>query len=257
MIIDALVSALEPLSYVHALWEGGAAAFNRIDEWSDIDVYMVVDDERVDDGFSAVEKALASLSPIKEKYETGKLPWPDVHQAFYRLEAAGDYLLIDLAVLTLSSPEKFLDPKIHGNNVFHFNKAGKVQCSTMDPGEFAKKLSKRLKRLRARFGMFNIFVQKEINRGNSLQAIDLYHGITLASLLEVTRIRHNPFHHNFRTHYANHELPTDVIRKLERLYFVKDLADLQGKYEEASTRFMELMKCLQQEERGKTVEGDL
>jgi len=32
--------------------------------------------------------------------------------------------------------------------------------------------------------MFNNFVQKEINRGNSLEALDLYRGLTLATLLE-------------------------------------------------------------------------
>jgi len=68
-VIRVLIAALEPLDYVHALWEGGAVAFNRLDEWSDIDLYLVVDDEKVEEVFSAVEEALASLSPIKQKYE--------------------------------------------------------------------------------------------------------------------------------------------------------------------------------------------
>ena len=67
-IVQTLVSVLEPLEYVHAFWEGGAAAFNRIDEWSDIDLYVVVDDDRVDAAFGVVEKTLKSLSPIKQKY---------------------------------------------------------------------------------------------------------------------------------------------------------------------------------------------
>jgi hypothetical protein len=32
--------------------------------------------------------------------------------------------------------------------------------------------------------MFNNFAQKEINRDNSLKALDLYRGLTLATLLE-------------------------------------------------------------------------
>ncbi|MBF8284247.1 MAG: Nucleotidyltransferase protein, partial [Anaerolineales bacterium] len=38
-ILTALRAALEPLPYVHAIWEGGAAAFGRVDEWSDCDFH--------------------------------------------------------------------------------------------------------------------------------------------------------------------------------------------------------------------------
>lgn len=120
-IIHTLVEALEPIDYLYAFWEGGAAAFNRIDEWSDIDIYLVVDDGKVDETFLAVENALRSLSPIKQKYEVTQTSWPGVSQAFYKLEGASEYLIIDLAVLTLSAPDKFLEPKIHGDAVFYFN----------------------------------------------------------------------------------------------------------------------------------------
>ena len=46
-ILAALVRTFEPLPFVYAMWEGGAAAFNRTDEWSDIDVQFDVDDARV------------------------------------------------------------------------------------------------------------------------------------------------------------------------------------------------------------------
>jgi len=57
-IVRLLTEALRPLPYVHAFWEAGAAAFNRVDEWSDIDLYIVVDDaEAVSETFLVVEKA--------------------------------------------------------------------------------------------------------------------------------------------------------------------------------------------------------
>jgi hypothetical protein len=73
IIIRALTDALKPLDYIHAFWEGGAIAFNRVDEWSDIDVYLVVDDDNVDQAFLDVERALRSLSPIKQKYDVPSL----------------------------------------------------------------------------------------------------------------------------------------------------------------------------------------
>lgn len=246
-IVQALVSALKPLDYIHAFWEGGAAAFNRIDAWSDVDLYLVVDDEKADETFVAVERALRSLAPIKQKYGVLQLPWPGVSQAFYRLEGAGEYLVIDLAVIKLSSPDKFLEPEIHGSVVFLFNKSDGVKPSQLDKGAMIKRLKERVEKLKARFDMFNSFVQKEINRGNSLEAVDLYSVVTLATVVEALRIRFNAVHHDFKMRYIHYELPSAAVEKLERLYFVEDDEDLQRKYREATEWFHEIISEIDQE----------
>lgn len=87
--------------------------------------------------------------------------------------------------------------------------------------------------------MFNCFVQKEIDRGNRIEALDLYHNLTLRLLVEALRIKHNPIHHEFRTRYIHRELPPQTIKRLARLYFVKDEKDLKGKYDEGSSWFQE------------------
>ncbi len=137
-IIRTLIKEFEPLDYVHAFYEGGAAAFDRIDDWSDIDLYVVVDDEKVEETFLRAEKALESLSKIEQKLRTPQLPWPGVFQTFYKLEKASEFLLVDLAVLKLSSLEKFLEPHIHGHVVFFFNKNNIVK-----PGLLMRKRSSR------------------------------------------------------------------------------------------------------------------
>lgn len=247
-IIHALVEALEPMDYVHAFWEGGAAAFNRIDEWSDIDVYLVVDDGKINETFLAVERALRSLSPVKQKYGVTQTSWPGVYQAFYKLEGANEYLIIDLAILTLSAPDKFLEPEMHGEAVFYFNKSEAIRPTSLDKSALLKKLRKRLKRLKAKFSMFNNFVQKEINRGNYLEAIELYRVLTLASLVEILRIKNNPVHHDFKTQYVHHELPLKTIEKLKSLYFVADEKDLQGKYHKATKWFNEATSEISQKD---------
>ena len=240
-VIRILVVNLEPLSYVHAMYEGGAIAFNRIDQWSDIDLYLVVDDNMVEKVFGEVEKALNQLSPIKQKFEVKQLPWPGVAQAFYRLEDTSEYLLIDLAVIKLSGTEKFLEPEIHGKAVFHFNKADVVKVPKLNRDLLNKTLNERLERLKERFNIFNVFVQKEINRGNCIEAFGLYHSLTLGSVVDALRIKYSPFHHDFKTRYLRYELPKEIVDKLDRLYFVKDGRDLQEKYLEASQWFRELV----------------
>lgn len=247
-IIQTLTKALKPLDYIHAFWEGGAAAFHRIDEWSDIDLYLVVDDKKIHETFLTFEKALKTLSPIKQKYEILHPPQSGIFQAFYRLQNTNEYLVIDLAVLTLSSPDKFLEPEIHGDAVFYFNKSGKVKPPPLDKDALGKKLQERLKRLQAKFDMFNNFVQKEINRGNHLEAIDLYYAVTLTTLVEALRIRHHPIHHNFKMRYIHYELPPKTIEKLKHLYFVKNEKELQEKYHKAVKWFQETMSQINQKE---------
>jgi len=221
------------LDYVRAFWEGGAVAFGRVDEWSDVDAYLLVDNSGVSDAFVAVEEALRSLSSIKQKYEVRQSPWPGVSQAFYKLENASEYLVLDLAILTLESPEKFLGPEIHGNNRFYFNKANAAKPTPFDRQEFLEKLQERTKLLKARFDMFHNFVQKEINRENSLEALDYYRSIVLGSLVEALRIRHKPVHYDFKMRYIHYELPAQVIEKLKHLSFVRNMSDLRDKNHEA------------------------
>ena len=248
IIIQTLVNALKPLDYVHAFYEGGAAAFNRVDEWSDIDLYLIVNNEKVNEAFLAAEKALRSLSPIKQKLDVPQTGWPGVFQAFYRLEDASEYLLIDFCVLSLGSSETFLEPEIHGNVVFYFNKSGKIKPPQLDKAALSKRVQERLKRLQARFAMFNNFVQKEISRGHYIEAIDLYHGLTLATLVEALRIKHNPMHYNFRMEYLHYELPSETLKELEHLYFVKSAEDLQEKYCEATKWFHKTIEEIDQKD---------
>lgn len=240
-ITRTLSDALKPLKYVHAFYEGGAVAFNRVDRWSDIDLYIVVDDDKANDAFLVVEKTLTLLSPLQQKYDVPETGFPGISQAFYKLENASEYLIIDLAIVKLSCPDKLLEPRIHGNNVFYFNKSNKIKPQTFDRTAFAKRVHARLDRLQARFAMFNNFVQKEINRGNSLEAIDLYHNLTLATLVEALRIKHNPFHYDFKMRYVHYELPPETVEKLDHLYFVRNMKDLQEKYLQANEWFKRLM----------------
>ena len=240
-ILRALVNTLKPLDYVHAFYEGGAAAFNRVDEWSDVDIYIVVDDDRVEDTFRAFEQTLLTLSPIRQKYRLPQPPYPGVYQAFYRLKDTSEFLLLDLAILQASSPDKFLDPEIHGNVVFYFDKLNKAGCNPLDKSALTTRISERIPRLKARFDMFNSFVQKEINRGNFLEALDLYHVMTLGSLVEALRIVHNPVHYDFRMRYVHYELPRKTVQRLERLSFVRDGRDLQRKYREATRLFHQVV----------------
>ena len=240
-IIRALRERLEPLDFVLAMWEGGAAAFGRVDEWSDIDLQVAAQDERVGEVLPIVEATLLSLSPIDIRYEIPRPTWHGHAQTFYRLGNASKYLLIDFVVLKQSSPLKFLEPEIHGTVVVHFDKANIVRADPLDRAALNAKLKERLVALRMTFDLFQILTLKELERRNDIEALSFYQGYTLRPLVEALRIRFAPTRYNFHTRYVQYDLPADVVQKLQALFYVKDAADLRAKREEAERWFYQTL----------------
>ena len=139
-ILAALRAALEPLDYVHAMWEGGAASFGRVDQWSDIDLQVDTDDEHAPEIFAIVERALEELTTIEVKVEIPQPAWHGHHQAFYRLRDAGPFLQLDIVAVVHSNPNKFLETAIHGTPVVHFDKSGVTAPVKIDVEETLAKL---------------------------------------------------------------------------------------------------------------------
>ncbi|HDS09566.1 MAG TPA: hypothetical protein ENN73_05000 [Firmicutes bacterium] len=247
-IHKSLKKALEPVDWIYALWEAGAAAFDRVDQWSDIDIYVVCDDDKVNDVFEIAEKKLNEDFGIDLKY-TVPLPKENFYQQhFYLLEGFSAFELIDLAVFKKGCPEKFLEPEIHGNAKFIFNKNDLVKIPELDGVELNKTLHERVKEIAVRTEMFKAMVNKEIYRGNFIEAFDYYKMFTLSGLVDLLRIKYTPFHHNFRTRYIHYELPPEIVSRLASFYYLQDLDDLDARNKEALMWIEDLIEELKKEE---------
>jgi len=239
-IVDVLRATLEPLPFVEALAEGGAAAWGRIDAWSDIDLNVFIEEGKFDETFHAVEDALRAVSPINHTFVAH---WPSeagMQQKYYRLERASPFLQVDLAVLSRSATERYLEPEIHGENVVYFDKTGVTKVPPLDRVEFDRKLRERLASLKDQTEMFHVFVEKEMNRGNWIEAWANYRAYVVGPLTEVLRMKYGPLHHAFRTRYVHYELPREVVERLEGLLYVRDADELRKKYAEGLRWFREV-----------------
>jgi hypothetical protein len=243
-ILTGLRAALEPLGFVQALWEGGAAAFGRVDEWSDIDLQAAVDDDRVGEVFPLVEQALAQLGPIDLVYRIPEPAWHGHSQRFYRLANASPYRMIDFVVMKASVPEKFLQPEAHGNAVVHFDKTHCLTTPPLNPAAELARLQSRVEQLRIVFPLFQILTLKELHRGNTLEAIAFYHSATLRPLVELLRIQHAPARNGFYLRYAHYDLPPAVVARLHPLFYVADPAALAARRAEAEQWFNALLAAL-------------
>ena len=92
-VIDSVIDAVKGEGWGLAAWEMGAMSWGRFDEWSDIDLIVVVKDEHVEDAFTLVEKVLESLGGIEERFRIPEPAWHGHSQCFYKIKGASPYLL--------------------------------------------------------------------------------------------------------------------------------------------------------------------
>jgi hypothetical protein len=247
-LIATVRAALEPQPWAHCLWEGGSTAFARNDQWSDVDLQCEVDDDRVADTFAAVEAALAAVAETSLCFKVPEPAWHGHSQRFYRFANAEPWLMLDLCVMKRGAAHKFNEPDIHGANPVLFDRSGLFAQHVVrtDRAALEARLRDRLEMLRARFAMFQILVEKETWRGQAIDALHFYNGLTLAPLVELLRIKHDPLRHNWGNRYLHRTLPPTDATRLQRLMFVASPAEISAKRSEAEEWFTALVNELTQ-----------
>jgi len=249
-ILSALEKSLKPIDEVYALWEPVAAAFNRLDQYSDIDLMVDVQDDFVAKAWEVIESTLQGLSPIELRYELPQPTWHGHSQVFYRLKNASPFLFVDALIMQHSAPYKFLEVEQHGTARVIFDKLDITQPPVFDPQQLQIKLDKQIQQMKVTFDLFQVETTKELNRSNNIEAISFYYASTIRPLVELLRIRYMdvPARHKFYTRYIQYDLPIAVVEKLGRLFFVSDAADLTVKHHQAGEWFHQVMQELEQGE---------
>jgi predicted nucleotidyltransferase len=246
-IIDALAAALKPLDYVLAFWEAGSASFQRADQWSDIDLYVVSDDDQVESTLRILESAGARLAEFDLQFRIPEPAWHGHSQVFWRLKNTSPFLFLDIVVMKSSSPDKFLQYAIHGKPIVYFDKAGIVKDDPVNAADLINKIRRRLDTLKITFPLFQVLVLKELNRGHDIEALGFYLAATLRPLVEVLNIKYRPLHYGFHTTYAPYELPDAVVGKLRNLCFIRDKEHLKQCRDEAEKWFWETLNGIDPE----------
>jgi hypothetical protein len=238
-ISDAVTQALRPLPTVFAGWEGGSAAFGKVDAYSDIDLdYIVADHASFDDLYALAERAIETVSPITGSYTPLK-------GRYYKLKDGGDFLLIDLIFHLAGAPDHDLDIERHGEKVPLFDKGNWLRRKPLDEGALAVQLNRRYRELQTWFPMSQVFVRKAILRGKHFEAVGAFWAYTLRPLADLLRMRYCPARWDFGVRYLDRDLPPAVYDQVRELAFVRDLEDLEVKLAKAITWGTALLRELE------------
>jgi hypothetical protein len=242
-LVGVLQRALQGIDAVDAAWEGGSAAFDGDDGLSDVDAVVVVADDAVESTFARVEAALQALSPVTLRHDVpGTVGFA---QKFYRLRDAGEFLVVDLVLMRRSDPLLFREVELHGRGRIWFDRRGILVEAHLDAAFDMEQARARVPVLAASFAMFQHIVTKERLRGHAVDALVFYQSMTWRPLVEALRLLHGPQRRVFGPRYLTRDLPAPVCQRIEALAYVRDLADLAGKHEQARRWFDQCIARLQ------------
>jgi len=237
-ISGAVSRALEPLGDILAGWEGGSAAFGLLDSYSDIDLFFLVNhNAALEPLYSAVEDALRGVSPLVASHYVAP-------GRYYQLEAAGEYLLVDLCLLRVGDSDQYLDIDRHGHVRPLFDKGDWLRPKSDARIEVENKRAQRCRDLQAWFVLSQGFVRKAILRGRQAEALAAYWAATLKPLAELLRMRYCPGRWDFGMRYMDRDLPPAVYSRFCELMYVQDLKDLEMKLDIAGAWGAALLKEL-------------
>ncbi|MEG3937063.1 MULTISPECIES: nucleotidyltransferase domain-containing protein [unclassified Microcoleus] len=241
IILEKIVSTLQPLDFVLALWQGGSAAHGYTDEWSDIDIAVVVADNCVEETFEIVEKALAQISEIELKYRVPEPAWHGQSQCFWRLKETPQFLLIDFAIFRRSSRNNFLEIERHGKVPIAFDKANLIVPAHLDTNQHFAQMQIRFNEIKNRFNLLQPLVKKEIYRGHIVEAIGNYHNWTLLPLVELLGMIYRPHRYDFQLKYFSRDFPSQIVDRTAPLFCITNLEDLAAKHQTAEAIFAETL----------------
>lgn len=122
-----------------------------------------------------------------------------------------------------------------------FDKCGVIRYQDVDWEAFRLELCARADELARVFELGRIGVRKGLGRGDYLEALSYYQDGMLKPLVEILRMRHQPTKHDFGLKHIRRDLPVEVVARLEHLFAVSSLADIEAKYPQVDEVFKETL----------------
>jgi len=110
-IIDSLKHNLESNPKVIAFCLEGANVENSVDEYSDIDMRVVVEEDGIKEADKLIKSCVEKFSPIQTEY-IKDLP-NDIHQVLYQFRDISKFMIVDVMIQPYSDDFDISDRKFN------------------------------------------------------------------------------------------------------------------------------------------------
>lgn len=217
-IIEHLRNELEVRNDIYAFWIEGSAPQGYADEFSDIDLWLSTDDDKIFTIYGDIEAILSEIASIDFKYVVktkGALG-----QNVYHLQGMTEFLTIDVNTQSINRDpnESYLVKGIDDATII-FDKRGVVRFKEREPANID--IEAKRKKLQGFYKQMHPSLLKNVRRGKSLEALYYYH-LILRYATKFLRLKYG-WHEkaDFDLKHIYRDIPETEVESLERFYDVK------------------------------------
>jgi predicted nucleotidyltransferase len=215
-------------------WVGGSAATGGWDEWSDLDVVVLTDPGTSAAAYGRLLSGILERFAPDHVWELPEAAWPDGRQCFVNPQPRAGLLdeptrIVDLAVLDLTDARRVIDVRRHGTPRVLSDPEGLVELGQDDPAVLEAGAAEAVDQIGQRFATAEWLVNRAIARGQLPEAVALYLRFGLMPLVQLLRVAHCPWRHDYGLRYLHTDLPPEVADRVTALLpGAERLADLSA-----------------------------
>ena len=244
VIRTELSQLLYELPTVIAAWEGGSAATGFLDDFSDMDLIIVCEDEAVESIFEQLESYFESRCGIERRYRVPEPTWHGFSQCFYKVKNVPPLFYLDIAVVKKSIPDKFTESDRHGIAAIWFEKEPTVNTAPCP-------IDKRDSRCRQFYAtatqsdfLMVLEIQKNLGRNRFAEAFPFYYQFVSRQLGILLNLKYRPEKVDFGLRYASRDYSAEDAALVEQLLQCGSMEALKSNFELALSRYEALKQEL-------------
>ena len=235
-----LQEQLEKENTVLAVWEGGSAATGYLDQYSDLDLLIVINGSDANAIFQMLETHFENNYGILKQFRMPEPAWHGMSQCFYLLKDCPLHFYCDIAVVCNDNPSKFTETDRHGNAVIWFDKANIFESKKSSKEELESIRNRAFAAATATDWLAVIELQKALSRKNWIASQMNYITFIYRHLVPLMNLKYRPCKADFGIRYADRDYPIEAAAFLEDLLRITCVADIEFKLPAALAMFEEL-----------------
>ncbi len=214
-IVEHLCSKLESRSDIYAFWIEGSAPQGYADEFSDIDLWLSTDDDKIFTIYDDIEQILSEIAPIDFKYIVKNKG--ELGQSVYHLEGISEFVTIDVNTQGISR-DVYLVKGVDGAQIL-FDKENVVNFKEREPAHID--IESKRKKLQGFYEQMRPSLLKNVRRNKNLEALYYYH-LILRYATKFLRLKYG-WHEktDFDLKHIYRDIPENEVKNLERFYDVR------------------------------------
>lgn len=214
-VIELLKPFLESQDFILAVWEAGSAATGYLDDVSDLDVSIIVQDDKVEETFQQLHTFLSTQFGILSHYRVPEPTWHGFSQTFYQINHVHEFFYLDIGVIKASLPNKFMETDRHGVAKVWFEKQPLYYPSLSPVDDIKNRVIKVVKGALAVEFVLRIEWMKALHRQSIIDSYTTGLGYLQRVGAPILNAIYRPAKVDFGLRYAYRDYPSNVVHLIE------------------------------------------